>query len=251
MSDYQERYKKEREEQLSLWKEMVEGVFGESTKESVKITDKNRIIEVLNAIGSSQASNHTFMPSGGGLDLSSAKHSSEQGLLELNFDESAIIVNPESLTFHAVGDDPDWWYFRLNTLPFAKSGVYEDYEDEEEQVEQVFKSSSQQSIEEQMKFYGEEVLEIEPGKYVDRSFWDIDHLGYDHNGNLIPLPKDARVITRKFNGGDFVTFSKYALYNQVPATYDGRHAKVSDEKFHEYIVEIVEGLKRRQARKGQ
>lgn len=245
VSDYQERYKKEREEQLSLWKEMIEEIFGEIPHDSIKITDTFKIVQVLNAIGKSKALNHTFMPSGGGLDLSSASFSHEKGKLELNFGGSYIIVNPASLSFHPVGDDPDWWYFRLNTLPFEKSGVYEEFEDEKEQVEKTFKSTIEQSVEEQMRFYGEEVLEIEPAQYIDRSFWDIDHLGYDENGDLIPLPKDARVVTRKFNGGDFVTFSKYSIYNQVSSTYDGRHTKVDDEKFRQYITEIVEELKRR------
>lgn len=249
VSDYQERYKKEREEQLSLWKEMIEGIFGEVPNGSIKITDRNRIVEVLNAIGKSKASNHTFMPSGGGLDITGAKFSDEQGKLELDFGGSYIIVNPESLTFHPVGDDPDWMYFRLNTLPFERSGVYKEYQEEEEQIEQVFKSEIDRRVEEQMKYSGEEVLEIEPGQYIDRSFWDIQHIGYDENGNEIPLPENARVVTRKFNGGDFVTFSKYSLYNQVSSTYDGRHAQVDDEKFRQYCVEIVEGLKARKERK--
>ncbi|MDM5283119.1 serine/threonine protein kinase [Peribacillus frigoritolerans] len=243
MDEYQERYKKEREEQLSLWKEMTEEIFGELPNDSIKITDRNRIVEVLNAVGKSKASNHTFMPSGGGLDITSARFSDEIGKLELDFGGSYIIVYPESLTFHPVGDDPDWWYFRLNTMPFERSGVYEEFEKEEEQVEQVFKSTIEQSVEEQMKYSGEEVLEIEAGQYVDRGFWDIQHIGHDENGEPIPLPENARIVTRKFNGGAFVTFSKYSIYNQVSSTYDGRHAKVNDEKFHQYIVEIVEGLK--------
>lgn len=248
VNDYQERFKIEREKQLTLWKEMIEGIFGEVPNGSINITDKQRIVEVLSAIGRSKALNHTFLPSGGGLDLSSARFSNEQGKLELAFGASYIIVNPKSLTFHPVGNDPNWCYFRLNTLPFERSGVYEEFEEEEEEVEQVFKSSLTQELEEQMKYYGEEVLEIDAGQYIDRSFWDIQNLGYDENGDLISLPENARVVTRNFNGGDLVTFSKYSIYNEVPSTYDGRHAKVDDEKFHQFCVAIVEELKRRKER---
>ena len=113
-------------------------------------------------------------------------------------------------------------------------------------MEEVFKSATQRSVEEQMKYYGEEVLEIDTGEYVDRGFWDMNHLGYDENGDLIPLPENARVVTRKFNGGDFVIFSKYSIYNQVTSTYDGRHARVDDNTFRKHVNQIVEGgLKRK------
>jgi hypothetical protein len=49
-------------------KERVVKIFGEEPTDSVKITSMNRIIEILNTIGKDKVLNHTFMPSGGGLN---------------------------------------------------------------------------------------------------------------------------------------------------------------------------------------
>ncbi|PFR26494.1 serine/threonine protein kinase [Bacillus cereus] len=243
MNEYERNYQEEKKKQLTLWKEMIVKIFGDELDNSMKITNRSRIIEILNTIGESEVLNHTFMPSGGGLDLSGAAFSNEEGRVELKFGESAKLVNPESLTFHPVGDNPEWWYFRLNTTPFEPSGVYEESQQEEEDArEEIFKTVSQKQVEWAMSYHGEEVLEIEAGKYVERYFWDINHLGYDEDGNLIPIPDNARVITRKINGGAFVVFPKLSLYNRNTSTYDGRHNKMTDEAFNSYINRIVDEL---------
>lgn len=235
MTDYEENFNETKIKQLALWEEMITEIFGSKPDNTVEITDKRQIIKALNLIGKSKALNHTFMPSGGGLDLTSAIASTEKGLEELHFDESVTIVNFDSLTFHPLGDNSEWWYFRLNTSPFAPSGVYEI----EDETEKTYKSALDREVEEDMKYYGEEVLEIAPGEYIDRSFWDIHHLGYNEYGNEIPLPKNARVITRKYNGGAFVIFPKFSLYNHNPSTYDGRHNRMSNQQFELYIEKIV------------
>lgn len=216
-------------EQLNLWREMALELFGNPT-DSVKVTDKNKVISILNIIGTSKALNHTFMPSGGGLDLTGARTSYESGLVELNFDGSAKVVSPESLTFYPIGDNPQWWYYRLNTTIFSPSGVYEgnSFEDDDE-----------------LRFLGEELLEIEPGNYTERSYWDANHLGYDENGREIPLPHNARVVIRANNGGDYVIFPKFSAYNHNPGTYDARHNKMSEDAFEQYIKDIVEELGKR------
>lgn len=86
------------------------------------------------------------------------------------------------------------------------------------------------------------MLEIGPNQYVDRTYWDMNTLGYDENGNEITLPDHARIVTRKYNGGAFVTFPKYSAYNHNPRTYDGRHNKASNSEFEQYIRKIVEEL---------
>ena len=170
----------------------------------------------------------------------------EKGLVELNLDGTAKIVNPDSLTFHPVGDNSQWWYFRLNTSPFAPSEVYDEvFQEDQGKIEETYKSSRERQIEEDMKFFGEEVLEIQPEKYMDLSFWEINHLGYDENGNEIPLPKNVRVVGRAYNGGAFVIFSKYSAYNNNPGTYDARHNRVSDDDFDLYIMKIVSELAKR------
>ncbi|WCH47028.1 serine/threonine protein kinase [Lysinibacillus sp. OF-1] len=213
-------------EQLKLWKETALKLFDNSA-DSVSITNINQIISTLNTIGTSKASNHMFMPSGGGLDLIGARPSFEKGLVELNLDGTAKIVNPESLTFHPIGDDPQWWYYRLNTTPFPHSGVYEgiSFEDDDE-----------------LKFLGEELLEVEQGNYKERFYWDENHLGHDENGREIPLPDTARIVIRANNGGDYVIFPKFSAYNHNPRTYDARHNKMNGDTFEQYIKNIVQEL---------
>lgn len=240
MSDYEKAYREKKIKQIAMWEKMVVDLFGSKPEDTVKITDKSEIINTLNIIGKSKALNHTFMPSGGGLDLSGAAVSNERGLVELNFGGSAKIVNPVSLTVHTFGDNPEWWYFRLTTSPFAQSSVYK-----VENVEETYKSALNREVAENMKFYGEEVLEIAPSEYIDRSFWDLNHLGYDEDGYEIPLPDSARVVTRKYNGGAFVIFPKFSAYNNVPSTYDARHNRMSDDYFERYIKEIVTELAKR------
>ena len=239
MSNYQEIYQEKKKKQLSLWKEVVEGLFGEES--NVIIKDRDDIIKNLNKIGSSKALNHTFMPSGGGLDLSGAAYSNESGKVELKFGSTSLIVNPESFSLHKIGDNPEWWYFRLDTQPFEPSGVY-DKASEDTQEKEAFKSASNREVDWQMSYYGEEVLEIEPGQYMDRSYWDLNHLGYDEYGDEIPLPEYARVVTRKYNGGAFVIFPKFSAYNHNPSTYDARHNKMGSDGFKQYISKIVEEL---------
>ncbi|MES9681661.1 serine/threonine protein kinase [Gottfriedia acidiceleris] len=240
MNDYQERYKEEQKEQLALWKELVEDIFGAELTETKRVSDPNNIIKILNKIGKSKALNHTFFPSGGGLDLSGATFSHENGRIEINFEGSTLIVNPSSLSFNPIGDNPEWWYFRLNTLPFKASGVYEEVEKDEE--ENPFKSQSDRDIEYLMSFAGEELLEVSPGEYENRGLWDQGHLGYDENGDEIRIPRSARIVTRKTNGGAFVIFPKMSVYNRTSGTYDGRHNKMTEEQFHEHISLAVKKL---------
>lgn len=239
MSTYEEKYQKTKENQLALWKDMIIKLLGEKTIDSIKITDRNQIIEILNAVGTDEAANHTFFPSSGGQDLVGAKASHEEGLIELTFEgRSTYIVNPESLTFHQAGENPEWWYFRLNTKPFKATGIYK----ETKPVEHVFQSETDKQVAWSMSYYGEEVLELRDGEYVDRAFWDMNQLGYDEYGDPIPLPDGARIVDRGIKGGAYVIFPKYSLYGRASSTYDARHNKVSDDEFRSAINRIVSEL---------
>ena len=214
-------------DQLDLWKNTALKFFNNEIK-GVEVTDRAQIIQILNTLGTSKVMNHTFMPSGGGLDLAGAKYSYENGLIEINFDGSAKIVKPVSLTFHPISDNPEWWYYRLNTAPFTPSGVYED---------DAFKDHDE------LKYYGEELVEVSPGNYIERAYWDMNYLGHDENGREIPLPGEARLVNRANNGGAYVIFPKFSSYNHNPRTYDGRHNKMSGKEFEQYITDIVNHLK--------
>lgn len=244
MNDYQKKYQETRKTELELWKDMANKIVGSDEEEQVTFTYSTKIIEILNETGKNKASNHTFLPSGGGLDIIGASASHERDLIEINMDGATHIVNPKSLTFNRVEDNPEWWYYRLNCLPFSSSGVYEEEEDEDnEDSEKPYKSKRDKDIEELMKFHGEELLEVAPGDYRHRSYWDENHLGYDEYGRTIPLPHDARLVIRMNNGGDLVIFSKYSLYNQVSSTYDGRHNKMSEHEFFNHIVRAEKSVR--------
>lgn len=246
MKTFGANYQEQKKKQLTFWKEMILKIFRHKPSESLMITDKDDIVNILDAIGKAEALNHTFLPSGGGLDLSGAVFSNEAERIELNFDGAPMIVNPESLSFHPVSDNPEWWYFRLNTLPFEPSGVYPASKEEGEDIDEgATQSASAKEIAWGMSFVGEEVLEVKPGWYVERAFWDMNHLGHDENGNLKLVPRSSRLISRKINGGAFVIFPKLSAYNRNSATYDGRHNKVDDITFHEYIKQVVEKLSAR------
>lgn len=237
MDTYQQKRKETVKKEMKLWKEMNAGAVGKPAEKQVW-TNTSEIVQVLDYVGKSQASNHTFMPSGGGLDLAGARVSHEKELVELNFDGSPKIVKPESLTFYAVGNDPSWWYYRLETSKFSPTAVYDHYKDDVEPIPW----SKEKQLDWSMQFIGEELLEISPANYMDRSYWEMNHLGEDENGYSIPLPQNARVITRKFNGGALVIFSKFSIYNSVSSTYDARHNRMTDEEFLQYIKAAAEGI---------
>ena len=61
MNTYEEKYAKTKEKQLVLWKEMVHRVFGENQNDLIKITDRNQIIEILNAVKSGEIPKYTLL----------------------------------------------------------------------------------------------------------------------------------------------------------------------------------------------
>lgn len=236
MDEYQKKNEQTQKTQLKLWKNLILDLVGNYRPETIIFRNTEQIVNVLNEIGNSKASNHTFMPSGGGLDMENSSNAPEEDLIEINMG-IAHIVKPNSLTINLVSDNPEWWYLRLNCLHFPASGVYEKLEDETNTEVDSYKSKMDRKLEERTKYYGEELVEVSPGEYIDRSHWDESFLGYDEDGNRIPLPEKARLVNRMQNGGDFVIFSKSSLYNQISSTYDGRHNLMDEEQFYKYIVE--------------
>lgn len=237
--EYQKRYQENKKTQLALWKNMIIELFGGIPTEVQTITGLDPITNMLQKIGQHDTMNHMFFPSGGGMDLSGTSHSHEEGKILLNCEGLYTLVKPTSLTFHPIGDNPEWWYFRLNTESFEKSGVYEESENPYINGNTDLKPKERRNLEQRWFYNGEQVLEISPCKYVDSSYWSQQNLGYDENGDLIPIPEDARVINRKFNGGDFVIFPKFSVYNKKSETYSAIHNEVNDEAFHNIIRDIV------------
>lgn len=61
---------------------------------------------------------------------------------------------------------------------------------------------------------------------MERYVWDAGHFGYDEDEGEIPLPDEARLVVRWFNG-KVLFVSKGSMWNGTPATYDGRHDSMS------------------------
>jgi hypothetical protein len=178
----------------------------------------DEIVDILQQIGEVDNTNHMFCPGGGGFDLTGAGRAGEVGCIELLTAGAARIIKPAKLSFHAFGSDPLWYYFRLENKRLEPTDVYE--------------SVSGNS---------EELCELSPGEYVDRSYWDEGYYDSDENGYLESLPEEARPVVREF-GGSFVIFGKYSTYNLDNSTYDGRHDKGTSEQFADYIRKHTDAI---------
>lgn len=202
-----------RSSELPKWENFINEFFSNDIPERAEWTSSIEIMEILNRIGCSEIHNHTFFPSGGGLDLSGATSSHLPGILEVNFGQSIHYIKPKKIIFHSFPDaDYEWFYFRLETDALPPSGVYAE-----------------------LDLDYEELVELGPSQYINRVHWDSG----EYNGRR--LPQSARLVTRELKG-DFVIFSKASLYNQNSGTYDARHNRMSDEEFKDYIIEVINQL---------
>lgn len=202
-----------RKKYLPKWENLIKSIFNGNVPEHYEWTDMHDVISILSTIGNSEALNHTFFASGGGLDLTDAIQSHESGCIELNFDGLVNILKPKKLIFEYFPEgDYEWAYFRIVTDKLSDSGVYENLSSNDE-----------------------ELTELSPCNYVERSVWDAN----EFNGQ--PLPSSSRVVNRILNG-DLVIFSKASLYNANSSTYDGRHSKYGIEGFRKHIESVIQYL---------
>jgi serine/threonine-protein kinase len=205
-----------RQVSLGDWGALQSYLFPVNVPQRAMWTRLEDMITVLNLLGRNAELNHMFAPDGGGLDLEEAKYSSEKDCIELRFKPGMVeVVKPRLLIFESFPGFSEWAYFRLETHTLFPSGVYEallgDYE---------------------------EVLELEPGKYLDRAIYDQGFLGYDEEGDEIPLPKGARVVTREFKGS-YVVFAKASHYNDIDR-YLGDHNRFNADSFRKEIEAVVD-----------
>lgn len=205
-----------RTQSIGEWKTLCSTLSGSADR--VEWRELYKIVEILQSIGKQATLNHVFHPGGGGLDLTDSTISVEPNCLIMDFDGIHTLVRPDILELVNFANDPlgEWSYFRLDCAELQPSGVYKELEGR-----------------------NEELLQLEPGKYAERSYWDENFYGYDDNGHEIPLPDGACVIERVFRGS-FVIFAKASTYNMISETYDGRHNKMSAIKFREYINKSIE-----------
>ena len=195
------------------WKDAQSKIFPFSKPSRAIWEDIDQIIRVLNLISTSDHLNHTFMPTGGGMDLLGAKRSYEDGCIELNFG-STTIVKTIRLVYESFHDEEDWNYFRLEADVLKPSGYY--------------KKMSELEV--------ECLTELEPLVYTDALCSEFN----DYNGQS--LPSSARAIDRLIKGGSFVIFTDTSLYNRTGHTYDARHNKMTTDGFRGYISRTVDSI---------
>lgn len=190
------------------WEMIVNMIFPNGIPIHCEWEKSDEIILVLNAIGSIPNVNHMFYPNGGGLDVISASNSNERGCIEI-FTGTNEIFKPKKLIFESFKESY-WNYFRLELYELKPI--------------EICVNSDMES---------EELLELEPGCYLSRNYWDIG----EYNG--VKLPSTARLVTR-YMKGSFVIFSKYSPYNENSNTCDGPHDNFTSEEFRKYIENVIE-----------
>ena len=163
---------------------------------------------------------HVHLPTGGGLDFERVRSSREAGVLEFQMEQgAAYLAKPKKLVLERIARRPKESFLLLELAELKSSGVYEVEDDDEDEDEESGIGLLRRR---------EEVVELAPLEYVERSVWDEGHVGYDSRGREIPLPDEARLMTRWFNG-NMLFVTKGSMWNGTPATYDGRHDKMSAE----------------------
>jgi hypothetical protein len=174
------------------WEKVLKEIFKGPIPESHTWTEKKEIIRALYFLGRDPELNRTYLPDGGWLHLKRGEDSAEPDCLDLHFiDHPVCIVTPRSLTFQAFGQIYPWAYFRLETKDLEPSGWYPN-----------------------LSGIKEELIEISPGDYADRKYWDQGSYEYDETGREIPLSSRARIVLRYFSGS-FVIFAAASAFHEI------------------------------------
>lgn len=206
--------------QISDWNFISKYLFGDSSPESCRWTNVNKIVDILNVIGTLPAFNHMLFSDMGGLDFYKAELANEVGCINI-YDTlgSCNIVKPKCLYYETFKNNVSWNYFLLEfdgLLPIINN-------------------------DEQSREY---LVEDYPAHYASARYQQYGVYDYDSGE---PLPEGYRVVTRYIKGKILIVL-KVGSYNYIPATYDGRHGMCSATEFREYIenmINLINNLKDR------
>lgn len=213
--EIEKQVKKEKKRQLELWRRTLNLMFFNSEINQIQFNTPSDIVKVLNILLSEDAANHTFLPTGGGQDLKGAKLCYFNNMLiELDFGRK-YIINASNLIIHKVGNDSNFWYADLSINKLSPIHSYEGNINA-----------------------SEDCIRLIDGKLLKPDHWYAGNLGYDNQGNEIPIPNNSELITRMLKAGRFVVFSKYSYYNDLDLAYDAFHMKNGAQDFLKYITKI-------------
>ena len=155
--------------------------------------------------------NHAHYPTGGGQDWRFRAQSYLEGCLALGIEERLIdLFIPERMVLQHFPDAVQESFLLIELAALPADPVTSVYRDSQE--------------------YGE----LPGGEVFPRSAWDAGYLDHDEEGREIPLPEDARLVSRWLNGKILVV-AKGSIWNGDPGTYDGRHNDLTAAQIRERI----------------
>lgn len=204
-----------RMENEMVWTKIYQEIFGDIIPKDAVWKEPGDIISLLKIIGGYQSSNNVFLPGWGGVDLTGATVSSLKGCMELQTPGGPILVLPRSLTFERCSHDKHLDYFLLEI-------------DDQKPLE-FFQDNTEFTDGE---FY-EKIIELDPGKYIERSYWG----SKEYEGT--EFPAGSRIVHSYYRKGLFAIFQKSSPYNTILNKkhdgYEGIHNKLGPEGFKKYI----------------
>ena len=188
--------------------------------------DPAEITRVLQAV-ITRTRSHAHLPTGGGQDFTDVRASHERGVLEFQIEKGLVyLAKPGRLLLQRVPSAPAESFLLLELGKLDASGAYPP--DDRPLSDRDWMSRR------------EEVVELGPRDYVERSVWDQGFLDYDADGGEIPLPNASRLVVRWFDG-KILFVTKGSMWNGTPSTYDGRHDKMSPAQIRAMIKRSIPG----------
>ncbi len=194
------------------WRNVIRELIPGSASTSTTWKTSDEILSVLKHIGKVANANYLFFPRMGGLKLTGAVESMEEGCLDLLLGSSIATLKPSVLTLEVFPENLSESFFRLESMPLTPPHVYGS-----------------------LASPCEELVRLPDGTYLSRNGWDDQFMSQDNGGNVIPFPPGSKVIFR-FTEGVFVIFGSGSIYNQDSSTTDGRHSKMTAEEFRLYVT---------------
>lgn len=207
-----------KERVLQFWTAAITNVAGNNPPMSATWRGTDSICTVLRPF-MAESGNHAHLPTGGGMDIEGVDYSVEPDCLEIRIgQQSAWVIKPESLVLEYFPESPIDSFMLLELTELQASGVYEQQETKRLQ-------------------YVERLVEPSPGSYVERDVWDNGFFGYDEQGDEIPLPDESRLVNRWLRGNILIV-AKGSRWNNIPATYDGRHNAMKAVDIRKIIADM-------------
>ncbi len=199
----------------SFWADAISRSFIGNPPQSAVWYGSEAILAALQPF-MAEGRNHGFLPTGGGMDMLGIDVAAEPGCLAIEVDEKIVyVIKPKSLVLEYFPESP------VNSFAFL-------------QLDQLKPTGISENAETGERSYSEYIVELEPGRYVERSVWDQGYYDYDDDGREIELPDSARLVTR-WLGGKILLVAKTSVWNRTKSTYDGRHNRMQAHKIREVI----------------